>query len=357
MRLGFVGDINFSGSFREVDSVNFVSKSVRALLESCDYVVGNIEGPITSRSSAVNAYKINLKSDSSMNKILHGLNINVWNLANNHINDFGWDAVMDTVRGAENMGIKTFGIREQPYTILTDSKTGERVALVALMQYFDAADFHSYLLTNKKEKEVLELIEKLKERCEKIILNYHGFEEYVTYPMKAKYDFFERILESGVSMIVGHHPHVPQGFKVGDNGISIFSLGNFIFDIEQHRSRMYTDIGQILVVDIDQGSFEFELVPVKMYRFEGILDLTNECELPLFSTDIGRFRHDLWEDACYNLLFVENRKFLKQGIRLNTALGFLKYINRYRRLLWSYYKGREAYRPVLIGALRSLIFR
>ena len=357
MRIGFTGDICFSGAFEKVINGEILDPSLRSLLMGCDYVVGNIEGPITDSKNVSNSSKINLKSGTSCLQVLKDLNINVWNLANNHINDYGRDAMVETMCHAENMGCLTFGTLNKPYIIITDASTSRKTAVIGLMQFYQAADFQDYLLTNVHEAAIKDLIRELRESCDTVILNYHGYEEYVTYPIKVKYDFFERMLDNGVDMVVGHHPHVPQGYKSGENGISIFSLGNFIFDIFQHRWRHYTDVGQILVVCIGEGPLKFELVPFRIDRKNGKIFSAEASLLPANCIQIGSYNVRKWNSACYKLLFVDNIEYLQNGLSINTLIGLMKFINRLRRLLWSYFKGREAYRPVLLGALKKLIVR
>ena len=55
---------------------------------------------------------------------------------------------------------------------------------------------------------------------------------------------------------------------------------------------------------------------------------------------------------CNRLLFVDSEIPLKSNMENNNLLiKKLKYYNRLFRLMKSYYKGKEAYRPILKSAL------
>ncbi len=44
-------------------------------------------------------------------------------------------------------------------------------------------------------------------------------------------------IDAGASVIIGHHPHVPQGIEVWKDKPIFYTLGNFVFDWEKMKSR------------------------------------------------------------------------------------------------------------------------
>ena len=97
----------------------------------------------------------------------------------------------------------------------------------------------------------------------KIISLHFGF-EYTTIPEKATTEIARALIENGVDIIVGHHPHVPRPVEIyeGTNhsGIIIYSLGNFIAN---HKGRYpYLDIGTIISLNINENKeIKFSYVP------------------------------------------------------------------------------------------------
>ena len=89
------------------------------------------------------------------------------------------------------------------------------------------------------EDHIRSKIIKAKTKCDWLILNYHGGEEYTRYPMPKKRSKLKKYLNYGVDVIIGHHPHVVQGIEKIDNKFIFYSLGNFIFDIKQQRDKKY----------------------------------------------------------------------------------------------------------------------
>lgn len=44
-------------------------------------------------------------------------------------------------------------------------------------------------------------------------------------------------IDAGASVIIGHHPHVPQGIEAWKGKPIFYSLGNFVFDWEKMKGR------------------------------------------------------------------------------------------------------------------------
>ena len=38
-------------------------------------------------------------------------------------------------------------------------------------------------------------------------------------------------IDAGADLVLGHHPHVPQGIEFYKEGVIAYSLGNFVFDL------------------------------------------------------------------------------------------------------------------------------
>ena len=69
-------------------------------------------------------------------------------------------------------------------------------------------------------------------RYDLFVLSYHGGREYAREPERAKVRFFRRLVEAGVDIVWGHHPHVVQGYALVERpegrGLALYSAGNFI---------------------------------------------------------------------------------------------------------------------------------
>ena len=62
------------------------------------------------------------------------------------------------------------------------------------------------------------------------IMSLHWGTEFVTYPNREQVEMAHQLIDRGFDIIYGHHPHVFQPIEEYNNGLIMYSMGNFIFD-------------------------------------------------------------------------------------------------------------------------------
>jgi poly-gamma-glutamate synthesis protein (capsule biosynthesis protein) len=63
-----------------------------------------------------------------------------------------------------------------------------------------------------------------------LVVNIHWGEEYKADPNNRQKEMAHLLIDAGVDVIIGHHPHVVQTVETYKNKPIFYSLGNFIFD-------------------------------------------------------------------------------------------------------------------------------
>ena len=58
----------------------------------------------------------------------------------------------------------------------------------------------------------------------------HWGKEGEFYPFSWQVQLARKLVDNGAAIIVGHHPHVIQGYEVYNGALIAYSLGNFISD-------------------------------------------------------------------------------------------------------------------------------
>jgi hypothetical protein len=66
-------------------------------------------------------------------------------------------------------------------------------------------------------------------RAERKVVNLHWGYEHTNIPAPFQRDLAHRLVEVGADIIIGHHPHVPQGWELCGGKPIYYSLGNFNF--------------------------------------------------------------------------------------------------------------------------------
>ena len=273
MRIAFLGDIALIGKY---DTKQMGQESVYArlnwaktILQDCDYVIANLETPLTNVIKTNEPKSMPLRSDTSNVKVLNYLGINAVSLANNHVYDYGEKGLVETIRTLEENGIDYFGIDGKQLLI-----EAARISIQGFCCYTANGWHYNTLPGNGRlntltDKAVEEFCTLVKSSGYYPIIVPHWGEENTHYPQSEHVFIAQHIIESGKCSIVGHHPHVPQGVLLEENGICAFSLGNFLFDdcySPKNGMRVVQTVdnkkGFILVLDINEGKLiDHKIIP------------------------------------------------------------------------------------------------
>ncbi len=152
--------------------------------------------------------------------ILRESSIEVVNLANNHSGDYGKAGFASTLEALGAAGIKYSGSTGNGnYTCIWE-KDGIKIGFVGVipLYYKDHA------------KEVKRCFDSLKEAgCQVIVASLHAGMEYRPTHGSLQEKYGNTLRSLGANIIIGNHPHVPQGVKVQDGVTHLYSLGNASF--------------------------------------------------------------------------------------------------------------------------------
>jgi poly-gamma-glutamate synthesis protein (capsule biosynthesis protein) len=90
---------------------------------------------------------------------------------------------------------------------------------------------------------ILKDVNKLRPEVDCLIVSVHWGVEYEPRPDARQRQLGRLLIDNGVDVVAGHHPHVLQEPEWYEDGVIIYSMGNFVFD--QHtrpatrKSRLY----------------------------------------------------------------------------------------------------------------------
>ncbi len=258
VRIAFVGDL-YLGS----DLNPCISPEVKAVFEDADFVVGNLEGPV-STSNAATSDKISLSSDAACITTLRNWGISCVSLANNHIFDFGEIAFERTRDILHAAGIRAFGAganiaeARRPVTL---EKKDVRIALTGYV----AADTEARVAGNNVPgcapldlDTVLQNHDSVGADGTLHVACVHWGRCDYPLPPPHVYRLAKRLMHRRIPLVVGHHPHVVQGILEEEHASVHFSLGDFYFTDFVHKGALKQPTpenltGCIWVVDVGKG--------------------------------------------------------------------------------------------------------
>ncbi|MCZ8343338.1 MAG: CapA family protein [Leptospira sp.] len=237
-KIWVAGDVMFNWGVRDsmkAEDPLFAFRSFSFFLQNFDYRMLNLETPILKKTPNADSIKsyVFYGERNDLN-LLKFLGIDAVFLGNNHTMDFGEEGLKDTLDLLDEFKISHSGAGLNQaeslkpivipkdgveYRVFSFSDTGE-TRLFSSLKTPGAA----YFRVGTAEK----LIQKSKSN-QTNILSVHWGVEYSPYPTEEQRKAAKYLVGAGYKVILGHHPHVPQGIEVFSNGVVIYSLGNFLF--------------------------------------------------------------------------------------------------------------------------------
>ncbi len=195
--------------------------------------ITNLECPLTGREAPVWKSGTVLKGLPEHVDGLTAVPFQIATLANNHVFDHGTAAFEDTIRQLDDHGIQWLGAGRTPdeaHRPLVIDLNGVTLGIVNFSEGEDltAAAVGPGVFGWEPDR-VSEAVSALKQQVNVVLVICHCGVEYIPFPPVYVARAFQRIAEAGADMIIGHHPHVPQGIQI-HRGVPIcYSLGNFVF--------------------------------------------------------------------------------------------------------------------------------
>ena len=269
IKMNFTGDMMLASyknqttanSFNEYvnnkDASYFLSK-VKHIFEADDFTIANLENVFTDKDlSAVKkdhspAYWY--RSKTSNTDILKAGSVEIVSIANNHINDYGQQGKVDTIKTLEKANI-LYGEQDK---ILYVEKNDFQIAIIC-----------SGLWGEWQANNIIKTLNEAKEHSDFQIVFFHGGKEKVHNAEDWKVRSAHKLIDNGADLVIGNHPHVLQRREVYKDKEIIYSLGNFCYG-GSRRPENRTIIYQYnLIIDKDEIiKEESNIIPCYVYTNE-----------------------------------------------------------------------------------------
>jgi poly-gamma-glutamate capsule biosynthesis protein CapA/YwtB (metallophosphatase superfamily) len=238
LRLASVGDINLGDAPGEAIAANgprFPWTSVGKALRRADIAFGNLECAVSERGEPF-PKQFNFRgSPAALKGLRRSSGIDVLNLANNHVGDFGREATVDTVRAVERLGMRAVGAGPDLRRALAPQvveRLGLRVAFVGFSSIapleFAAGDDSPGTAWASPES-VAAAVRAARRRADVVVATFHWGVEKSTLESAEQRMLAQTAAAAGAQLVIGAHPHVLQPLRREGAALVAYSLGNFVF--------------------------------------------------------------------------------------------------------------------------------
>lgn len=233
------GDVNFGDGVTPnltAGGLGYPFANVSGIFESADLSFVNLECCISSQGAPVGGKEFTFRGPADSAGALVEGGIHVVSLANNHSKDWGTAAFVETMAHLKEAGIAWCGAgnnASEAYSPAVLEARGKKVAFVAFTGIvpdgWPATAANPGCATTTDRERVARTVREARSRGNFVVASFHWGIELATAPNQEQKQLAHLAVDSGADLVLGHHPHVVQGFELYKNRLIAYSLGNYVF--------------------------------------------------------------------------------------------------------------------------------
>lgn len=241
----------------------YLFEGVRDLVSGADIAFANLETPVSYIGEPYPGKPPNVtfRADPATLFGVAWAGFDVISLANNHMNDYGPRAVDETLAFIDLLGMERCGAGrdlEEARRAAMVEREGVRFAFLAYAEGWwsvkDAKSLSAAVAATRAEERlhgvaddvgvahgvahalearILEDIARVKSvvRPDYLFVSLHWGDEHQRAPNAFQRGLGRAVIDAGATAVLGHHPHVLQSIERYKDGLILYSLGNFVFDM------------------------------------------------------------------------------------------------------------------------------
>lgn len=272
--LRIVGDCNFADGFFDMgfgtgSSIKKGANPFKHIKDRSteDYWIGNFECVCSSIS---NKEGLDAKQFVILPSVCDNVeHLDFYGVANNHVMQHGGEAYREMVDYLELKGVAYAGTDEKRTTIVEHQ--GKRVAITVFNQRPENFTKPPLYWAMPEYGAVREELAKYAD-CDFRMVYVHWGIEFINYPYNDQKQFAHYLVDCGVDLIVGMHPHVMQGFEVYKGKHIFYSLGNCIFNMPWEPAKYSLMVN----VDLEKQEVSYQYLKIGADYFPAYIDKVPE---------------------------------------------------------------------------------
>lgn len=252
-RLVMTGDIMLAREVqREIQRKNNQSpwRDMKAFFNDADWVMGNFEAGVSAHNNCAATDHLCFAVPPQSLDYLKDAGFTALGIENNHSADTGENARAQTRTAITAAGISAIDYEHSPGFYRSHNYI---FSFITLSNVADKTGFKVDIPSN----ELRQKIRLAKSFSDWLIVNIHWGAELADWPQPNQKAMAEWLIDQGVDVIIGHHPHVIQPAECIKGKPVFFSLGNHVFD------QKYPQTKQGLIADCKANTNELSCTGVK----------------------------------------------------------------------------------------------
>ncbi len=238
-------------------------------IQAADLKIFNLEAPFSRTGTFIVKSGASFRADPGHAAALKILGVDAVTLANNHVWDCGLAGFEHTLETLSCSNIRWTGAgrnRAVAAAPLILEKNTLKVGILNFSEGEDltAANAQTPGIMGWEPARMKARVKALRSRVDLVVVIAHCGIEYLPFPPPYVTEAFQGLAEAGADLVVGHHPHVPQGLQIHKNTPLFYSLGNFVF--YQPTDLLFRKLGFVLFAELDrQGIAALKMQPYQIH--------------------------------------------------------------------------------------------
>jgi poly-gamma-glutamate capsule biosynthesis protein CapA/YwtB (metallophosphatase superfamily) len=238
--LSLVGDILLDSSVGRLinqKGADFIMSDVMPIMKSSDILMANLENPIGTKGTKEQNKQFTFRAKPDSVNALTSAGLDIVSLANNHILDYGTEAMEETLGILDKNSISHVGAGQdinsasKPFFI---KKNGNTIAFIASTHIIPSTTWAAGVqkpgvATTYDPTRIRAEISKARQKAGIVVVYIHWGEEMRVLPVSYQRNLAKIYIDEGADIVVGSHPHVLEGLEFYKGKLIAYSLGNFVF--------------------------------------------------------------------------------------------------------------------------------
>ena len=234
------------------------------VLHGADWRMCNLECVLSDRGKPAAGKVFQFRSSAKNIAVLQAARINAVSLANNHVLDYGEDALFQMLEILDQAGIVHSGAGanlDQASRPAIAEVCGKRVGLLSFTDNepgWEATEdrpgvFYAPTdLLDRRAQKVVEILRGQRNVCDLLIVSAHWGSNWGYVPETGHVEFAHALVDAGADLIFGHSSHVFRGIEFCKGRPIVFGAGDFVDDYAVDRIER-NDQGFIYVAQAPGG--------------------------------------------------------------------------------------------------------
>lgn len=302
LRITAVGDLMLDASARETvdkEGYDYPFALTKKYFDKADIVFANLEGPLTDGGKRDKKKRFTFRSPPRKVALaLKRAGIDIVSLANNHSLDYGAEGLSDTAFALDQQNILYVGAGKNIKAARNFEVIHANGHDVAFLAYNLTFPVYTWARRRRPgtafghELHVRADVKKALKHADIVVVSFHWGREVKTKLRYYQHELGHAAIDSGASLVLGHHPHILQGVEVYKGGLIIYSLGNYAFGSFSKRTTR-SAVAQITFRDnkfyklrmiplsVDNTQVLFQPTPIKGKAADKVVTYLQKLSKPL----------------------------------------------------------------------------